>query len=49
MVTAGVDGVIVFQFDIKRTQPPSIAVKLDPHGNSITIKVKQLYVLEDSP
>jgi WD40 repeat protein len=40
LVTAGVDGVIVFQFDIKRTQPPSVAVKLDPFGKSMQIKVK---------
>lgn len=40
---------LVFQVDIKRTQPPSVAVKLDPQGNSLTIKVKQLYMLEDSP
>jgi WD40 repeat protein len=49
LVTAGVDGVLVFQFDVKRTQPPSVAVKLDPHGKSLTIKLRQLYVLEDSP
>lgn len=49
LITAGVDGVIVFQFDIKRTQPPSLAVKLDPFGKSLQIKVRQLYKQEDSP
>ena len=49
MITAGVDGVLVFKFDVKRTQPASVAVKLDPTGKSITIKVKQLYKQEDSP
>jgi hypothetical protein len=40
LITAGVDGVLVFQFDIKRTQPPCLAVKLDPFGKALQIKVR---------
>jgi hypothetical protein len=49
LITAGVDGVIVFQFDIKRSQPPCLAVKLDPYGKALQIKVRTLYKQEDSP
>jgi WD40 repeat protein len=49
LITAGVDGVVVFQFDVKRTQPPIVAIKLDPYGKSLSVKVKLLYKHEDSP